>query len=124
MKKTLFKTAFLSLFLFTFFSCEEIKIQGIVDQQLIYCDAEKVEEKAGKILFINKKHYFESGGSQSSIKSHSGKFSCKADKKSPYAMAIKLKNIPKGSYVETSIWKLAQTFANTQNLHFILGRRI
>lgn len=108
MKKKLFKPSLFFLITFLLFACDEGQDLKAIHNKLVYCDAEKTQTQNGNVNFINNGYSFKSGENQTSIKAHSGKFSCKADSKNPYAMTIKMKDFPKDSYVEVSVWKFAE----------------
>lgn len=72
-------------------------------KQHLQCDAENLS--ADKKFFVQDSMRFEFGQTQSAEFSHSGKFSCKLDKKTPYGMTVRIKGTEEGESFAISAWR-------------------
>jgi len=84
----------------------------IVAEQLpksfnLVCNSEELA-KGGNCFVTNLKNfYLQNGNTQSKEKSHTGKYCCKLNSKSPYGMTFNINNINKGDNFNVSVWRFS-----------------
>ncbi len=99
---------YLLILLLVFSACENNSVveEGFSGKEhiTITCDMEQVSGKH----FVSGDFYFESGVSQSSEQSRSGKYSVKVSEDAPYALGFAFKKVKKGNFITASIWRYSK----------------
>ena len=95
-------------FLLGVFSCKNQTNKPLKHQQVIICGAENSIKKNNENVFEKNGYFFGSAKNKTAEKAHSGNYSCKVNKQSPFGLSISFNKIPKGAYVEISAWKYAE----------------